>query len=333
MIIALLSAALLATPPATPPAPSPAGNAWTEQNGDRVLAVAGDQVVTVSDIRRELAPFLRTLSGSDREKDAAIRQAASEVLRTLTDRAIVLSEFRASGMTIPPAMVQAEIDDIVRRQHDGDRLRYFAALRTTGITPAEHRRQLEDRIIFDYMLGQVRRSVGEASPARIQTFYDANKASFTRKEEVRFRQISVLRRASETPEETLRRAEAARASIVSGEGPPADRFIATAKVTSDDDYRAEGGDAGWRAVADLTGPVAEALRKLADGGVSDLLTLETGGEKAHFILLRTEFRAAGVAPIEDMRQQIATKVREDLGNEAVKAWLERLREKHSPQSR
>jgi hypothetical protein len=34
-----------------------------------------------------------------------------------------------------------------------------------------------------------------------------------------------------------------------------------------------------------------------------------------------------------MRQQIATKVREDLGNEAVKAWLERLREKHSPQSR
>jgi peptidyl-prolyl cis-trans isomerase SurA len=329
MIIALLSAALLATPPA----PSLADNAWTEQNGDRVVAVAGDQVVTVSDIRRELAPFLRTLSGSDREKDTAIRQAATEVLRNLTDRAIVLSEFRGSGMTIPPAMVQAEIDDIVRRQHEGDRLRYFASLRATGITPAEHRRQLEDRIIFDYMLGQVRRSIGEASPARIQAFYDANKASFTRKEEVRFRQISVLRRASETPEETLRRAQDARASIMSGEGALIDRFIATAKVTSDDDYRAEGGDAGWRAMADLAGPVAEALSKVPDGGVSDLLTLETGGEKAHFILLRTEFRAAGVAPIEDMRQQIATKIREDLGNEAVKAWLERLREKHSPQSR
>lgn len=327
MTSALLALALLAAPAA------PADTAWTEQNGDRVVAVAGDQVVTVSDIRRELAPYARTLKGTAEEKDAAIRKAAAEVLRSLTDRAIVLSEFRASGMTIPPAMVQAEIDDQVRRQHEGDRLRYYAALRAQGITPAEHRRQTEDKIIFDYMLGQVRRSIGEASPARIQAFYDANKAAFTRSEEIRFRQISFLRRATESPEETLRRAETARAAIATGQPGAEERFIAAAKAGSDDDYKAEGGDAGWRAMADLAGPVAEALRGLADGAVSPLLTLDAGGEKAHFLLLRTGHRPAGTAPIEDVRQQIAAKVRDDLGNEAVRAWLERLREKHAPQSR
>jgi peptidyl-prolyl cis-trans isomerase SurA len=323
----LLALALLATSPAA------ADPAWTEQNGDRVLAVAGDQVVTLSDIRRELAPFARSLRGTAEEKDAAIRRAAAEVLRSLTDRAIVLSEFRASGMTIPPAMVQAEIDDQIRRQHEGDRLRYYAALRSQGITPAEHRRQLEDKIIFDYMLGQVRRSIGEASPARIQAFYDANQASFARPEQVRFRQISFLRRASETPEETLRRAEAARAAIAAGEGAAEERFVAAAKAGSDDDYRAEGGDAGWRPMSELAGTVAEALRALPDGAISPLLTLDAGGEKAHFLLLRTGFRPAGTAPIEDVRQQIAAKVRDDLGNEAVQAWLERLREKHAPQPR
>ena len=327
MTSALLALALLATPA------TPMDLAWTEQNGDRVLAVAGDQVVTLSDIRRELAPLARSLRGTAEEKEAAIRKAAAEVLRNLTDRAIVLSEFRSSGMVIPPAMVQAEIDDQVRRQHEGDRLKYYASLRAQGITPAEHRRQTEDKIIFDYMLGQVRRSIGEASPARIQAFYDANQASFARPEQVRFRQISFLRRATETPEETLRRAEAARDAIAGGKPGAEDRFVAAAKAGSDDDYRAEGGDAGWRAMADLAGTVAEALRTLPDGGVSPLLTLDAGGEKAHFLLLRTGFRTAGTAPIEDVRQQIAAKVRDDLGNEAIRAWLERLREKHAPQSR
>jgi parvulin-like peptidyl-prolyl isomerase len=327
MTPALLALALLATPPA------PADLAWTEQNGDRVLAVAGDQVVTLSDIRRELAPFARSLRGTEGEKDAAIRKAAAEVLRNLTDRAIVLSEFRSSGMTIPPAMVQAEIDDLVRRQHEGDRIRYYSSLRSQGMTPAEHRRQIEDKIIFDHMLGQVRRSIGEASPARIQAFYDANLASFARPEQVRFRQISFLRRATETAEETLRRAEAARAALATGEPGTEERFIAAAKAGSDDDYRAEGGDAGWRAMADLAGTVADSLRALPDGGMSPLLTLDAGGEKAHFLLLRTGFRPAGTAPIEDVRQQIAAKVRDDLGNEAVRTWLERLREKHAPQSR
>jgi len=80
-------------------------------------------------------------------------------------------------------------------------------------------------------------------------------------------------------------------------------------------------------------PMAEALRRLPDGGVSELLTLDAGPDKAHFLLLRTELRPAGTAPIEDVRQQIAAKVREELGNEAVRAWLERLREKHAPQER
>lgn len=323
----LLAAALLAAPP------SPADLAWTEQNADRIVAVAGDQVVTVSDIRRELAPYIRTLRGTAEEKDAAVRKAAGEILRNLTDRAIVLSEFRSKGMTIPPAMVQAEIDDLVRRSHEGDRLRYYASLRAAGMTPAEHRRQIEDKIIFEYELGQVRRSIGEASPARIQAYYEANRAAFARPEQVRFRQISFLRRATEKPEETLRRAEAARASIVGGAGPAEERFATVAKASSDDDYRTEGGDAGWRSVADLAGPVAEALRKLPDGGVSELITLDIGTDKAHFLLQRVQLRPAGTAPIEDVRQQIAAKVKEELGNEAVQSWLERLREKHAPQSR
>lgn len=327
MIPALLAAALLAS------TASPADQAWTEQNGDRVVAVAGDQVVTVSDIRRELAPYARTLRGTAEERESALRKAAEEVLRNLTDRAMVLSEFRSGGMTIPPAMVQAEIDDLVRRNHEGDRLRYYAALRAQGITPAEHRRQVEDKIIFDYMLGQVRRSIGEASPARIQAYYEANLKSFARPEEVRFRQISFLRRAAEKPEETLARAQAARAAITADGSPAAERFAAAAKAGSDDDYREEGGDAGWRSMADLAGPVAEALRRLPDGGVSELLTLDAGPDKAHFLLLRSQLRPAGTAPIEDVRQQIAAKVREELGNEAVRAWLERLREKHAPQAR
>jgi len=328
MIPSLLASILLAAP--TSPAES---QAWTDQNTDRIATVAGGEIVTVSDVRKQIAPYARNLQGTEAEKDAAIRQAAEEVLRSLSDRAIVLREFREGGkMTIPPAMVEAEIDDIVRRQFGGDRLRYYAALRAAGLTPAENRKQVEDRIIFEYMIGEVRRGIGEVSPARIQAYYDAHKAEFARPEQVRFRQIAILRRASESPEETLRRAEAARAAI-DGEGDARERFATVAKASSDDDYRSVGGDSGWRAVSDLAPAVVQALRALKDGETSALLSLDAGGEKAHFILLRDGFRPAGTTEIEEVRAGIETRLREEMAGKAVQSWLERLREKHAPEIR
>lgn len=329
MIPSLLASLLLAAPPS--PAES---QAWTDQNRDRVALVAGDEVVTMSDVRQQLAPYARNLRGTDAEKDAAVRQAAEEILRSLADRAIVLREFREAGkMTIPPAMVEADIDDTVRRQFGGDRLRFYAALRAAGLTPAENRKMVEDRIIFEYMVGEIRRGIGEVSPARIQGYYDAHIKEFALPEQVRFRQIAILRHASESPAETLRRAEAARAAVVAGEGDSRERFAATAKATSDDDYRAAGGDSGWRNVTDLAPPVIEALRRLKDGEISPLLSLDAGGEKAHFILLRDSFRAAGTAPINEVRGAIEARLREEMAVKAVQSWLERLREKHAPEIR
>lgn len=326
MIPSLLASLLLATP--TSPSET---QAWTEQNTDRIAVVAGDEVVTVSDVRKQLAPIARNLRGSGDQREAAIRQAAEDILQSLSDRAIVLREFRDAGkLTIPPAMIEADIDDTVRRQFGGDRLRYYAALRAAGMTPAENRKQTEDRIIFEYMIGDVRRGIGEVSPARIQAYYDAHPAEFTRPEQVRFRQIAILRRASETPEETLRRAEAARTAIAGGNS---ERFATVAKASSDDDYREQGGDSGWRSVTDLAGPVIESLRSLKDGETSALLSLDAGGEKAHFILLRESFRPAGAAPIDEVRTAIETRLREEMATKAIQSWLERLREKHAPEIR
>lgn len=329
MIPSLLASFLLAAP--TSPAET---RAWTEQNTDRIAVVAGDEIVTVSDVRKQLAPIARNLRGSDAEKDAAIRQAAEDVMRSLSDRAIVLREFREAGkLTIPPAMIESDIDDTVRRQFGGDRLRFYAALRAAGMTPAENRKQTEDRIIFEYMISEVRRSIGEVSPARIQAYYDAHSAEFSRPEQVRFRQIAILRRASESPDETLRRAEAARSAVSAGTGDASQRFAAVAKVSSDDDYRELGGDSGWRSVTDLAPPVIQALRALKDGETSALLSLDAGGEKAHFILLRESFRPAGATPIDEVRTSIETRLREEMATKATQSWLERLREKHAPEIR
>jgi peptidyl-prolyl cis-trans isomerase SurA len=329
MITSLLATLLLAAT-----ASNAEDKAWSQQNTDRIVVVAGDEVVTVSDIRKQLAPFARTLEGTADQKDEAIRKAADDVMRSLSDRAIVLREFRESSkMTIPPAMIESDIDDTVRRQFGGDRLRYYAALREVGLSLAENRKQIEDRIIFEYMIGEVRKGIAEVSPARIQAYYDAHKADYKRPEQVRFRQIAILRRASESPEETLKRAQAVQAAIRSGTGDMRERFASAAKVSSDDENRSAGGDTGWRDVTALAEIAVQEIRKLPEGGISDLVTLDAGGEKAHFLFLRERFRSAGTAPIEDVRTVIETTLREEMGSKAVNAWLERLREKHSPEIR
>lgn len=327
-----------------------AAKRWTEMNADRITATADGQGITLSDIRRQIDPIvgqIRASVRSDEEFDKALTTAAQETIRSMTDRQVVIAEFRANSGKLPATYIDGDIEDTIRRDFGGDRNRFVASLRASGTTPLAYRKFIEDRIIFEYMVGQIRRSVADVSPGRVREYYEKNKASFERKEQVRLRQITLSQGAAETADEAKARAATwARAlrqpdqlqTVVEQykiQGPkfdgPVPTFAEIAQRISTDDYARQGGDAGWRNLADLNERIAAVLRTLKDQEVSEPVQFEvSAGKSVWFIFRREGFRPKGFAEVSDPEviSEIEGKVRNEAMQAAVQTWLEELRKKH-----
>ena len=325
-----------------------AAKRWSEMRTDRIAADADGTGITLSDVRRQVDPIvgqIRAASKSDAEFDKAIAQAAEETLKSIAERQLVIAEFRASTARLPASFIDADIEETIRKDFGGDRNRFVASLRASGTTPLAYRKFIEDRIIFEYMVGQVRRAAWDVNPGKILEYYEKNKADFVRKEQVKLRQITITQGAAEKPEETAARAAAWADALrhpekipatlarykVGGKaivGPPA--FADVAERVSTDDFAAKGGDAGWRNLEDLNETVLAKLRTLKVGEVSDPLRFDVGAAPIYIIVSREAERPKGYADVNDpdVMAEIEGKVRQIGMKAAIQRWLDELRAKH-----
>lgn len=348
----LLLGAAAALPAQALPKKSPEAEAakrWSDLNADRIAGSANGQPITLSDIRRQVEPFVAEIRGtskSDAEFNKTIETLADETLKQIADRQLVIAEFKANTGKVPASYIDGDIEETIRRDYGGDRNRFVAALRAQALTPLSYRKLIEDRIVFEYMLGQVRRTALEVGPGKLQAYYDAHKADFAHKEVVNLRQITITQGAAETPAEGKARAEAwaaalrdpatipatmARFKIPASKKPGAPGFAEVAEAVSTDDYAAKGGETGWKPIEDLNERVASVLRKLKDGEVSEALQFDVPGSGSlWFILKREGHKEAGCDTLDDprVRSQVEEKVRTAAMKEAVDAWLAELRAKH-----
>jgi parvulin-like peptidyl-prolyl isomerase len=345
----LLTATLAQAQLRKPTLEETAAQRWSETNKDQVVGIAAGTPIILSEVRRQVEPIAgqaRASAKSDAEFFATLERASKETLRSMADRQLVIAEFRADRGRLPASYIDADIEETIRRDYAGDRNRFVASLRAAGLTPLSYRKFIEDRIIFDYMVGQIRRTATEVGPGRTKEFYDKNMDLFTRDEQVRFRQIAVTQGAAETAEAAAARAadwaEAAahperipallaKHKVAVPAGAKVETFADLAKLVSTDDFAARGGDAGWLGVANLTERIVTTLRGLADGQVSAPLRFDIPGAKPVWFILRREgWRARGAASLSepDVLADVENRVRAAAMKEAVDEWLQGLRAKH-----
>jgi parvulin-like peptidyl-prolyl isomerase len=330
-----------------------AAKRWSEMHADRIAADAAGNGITLSDIRRQIEPIagqLRAANRTDAEFDKAMKNVADETLNNIAERQLVLAEFRASAARLPASYIDADIEETIRRDYGGDRNRFVASLRAAGTTPLAYRKYIEDRIIFDYMLSQVRRAAWDVNPGKILEYYEKNKPDFIRKEQVKMRQITITQGAAEKPEETAARAAAFADALRHPEkiatilerfkvpGKPLSgkpTFAEVAMRVSIDDFASKGGDTGWRAFEDLNETLTAKLKTLKVGEVSEALKFEVGASPIYVIVMPEDVRLKGYASVNDpeVMAEIEVKVRQIGMKIAVKTWLDGLRAKHFVKAR
>ncbi len=320
---------------------------------DYIAGAANGQPITLSDIRRQFEPFLAEIrQGSKGEDDFRMKIEAlgHNALEDIIIRQLAITEFKARGK-IPDSYIDSDIEDTIRRDYGGDRNRFVASLRAKGTTPMSYRKEIEDRIIFNYMVSEIRRSALEVGPGKLQAYYDTHQAEFARKESVQLRQITLMQGASETVAEGKARAEAwaaalrdpaklpatlARYKVSQTKKTPELGFAEIAEIISTDDYAKQGGDTGWKPLEDSNERIVRVLRQLKDGEVSEAQQFDIPGSPTFwFILKREGLKAAGTDTLDDpkVRSLVEDRVRSQAMKEAVEKWTTELRAKHYVQYR
>ncbi len=317
---AFLAATLLALPCGLlAQAAAPIDDGLNLRFANGIAAVVENRIITVDDIRRDLAPILpqiRRDSRNQQEFSQRIEKVQDEIIRNLIDRHLIVRDFRKDEKRqIPQSFVDNSIQEQLTTQFEGDRARFLAYLKSRGFTLRDYRKEVEDDIIYGYMRGQQRKSVNIVSPARVEEFYAANQDKFFEEEQVNLRMIHLAR--SEQSDEQL----TARANEIAAEFKAGKNFEDLAKTFTEDARKERGGEWGWQKRSDLKPEFSEPLFALKAGEISTPILQREGA----YLLFAEERREAGVPPVTEVREQIEIVLAQQMTRDAQEKWLERLR--------
>jgi len=301
------------------PAPILADDGLNLRFANGIAAVVESKVITVDDIRRELAPILpqiRRDSRNQKEFSEKLEKVQDDIVRSLVDRALIVKDFRKDEKRkIPESFVDNAIAEQLTTQFEGDRARFLAYLKSRGFTLRDYRKEVEEDVIYGYMRNQQRKSQNIVSPAKVEEYYAANQAKFYDEEQIRLRIIQ-FNRGELTDEQLLAKAAELLAKFKAGA-----KFADLAKEFTEDARKSKGGDWGWQKRDDLKTEFSDPLFKLQAGQVSAPILQKEGC----YLLFAEERKSAGVPAIGLVREQIELVLSQQMTREAQEKWLERLR--------
>lgn len=305
--LSLTGAASAAVPGPTPQL-SAASDEPKVSNG--IAAVVEDRIITIDEVHREIAllvPQLRRDARNEQEFQERLQALWTEVVHSLVDRVLIVKHFENQGYTIPASYLENELKDLIQQDFAGERGDFLRYLNEQGISVREFREDLKERIIVQYMRGQMRQSESIVSPERMEEFYEEKKHTFYQDEAVQLRIIQL--------------ASAAMAETVLKELEEGASFADLARKYSQDLRRNQGGSWGWIKTRELREDWRDVIASMEIGAASEPIE----AEEAVFILYLEDRREAGIQPIQDVRDEIETILAGQMAREAQARWLERLR--------
>ena len=285
-----------------------------------IAAIAEEKIITVDDIRREIAPLIQQVqreSKSEKEFNEKLQALQDNIVQDLVDRVLIVKEFyKDEKRKVPASLVDNQVAETIISEFDGDRSKFLAYLRSRGISQKDYRKETEENMIYSYMRQQQRKSASTVSPVKIELFYKENKDRFYQEDSVHLRLIQVTRATDDTDETIRTTADDIMKQLKAGGS-----FADIARLYSQDSRRTKGGDWGWQRRSDLRKEFSDVIFTLEKGQMSEPIMMPEGA----FILFVEERKHAGILPLDEVRDQIERMLVQQNARQAQERWLEKLR--------
>jgi len=290
---------------------SPAANSQS-RTVDRIVAQVNDDIITLSDLNREMAETRQELAtkyaGDQLEQETA--KAEKMVLDELIRQKLMLQKASELGFGANVDLqVTSTIENIRKQNKIKDMQEFERALAQQGMTMVGFRERLRRQIITQSLVQEFVGSRITLLSQEIDKYYKDHAADYTSQEEVSLSEIIIPSGAS--PAEAEAKANEVHKSLSQGES-----FAALATQYSKGPTASKGGGIGAYLTAKLNPDITAAIANLKEG---DFTSVQKSADS--FIIYRVDVRkAAVVRPLEEVRDEI----RNSLWNQKFNPEFERF---------
>lgn len=281
--LGLLAAALLsgAAPAAAQITPPPSSfTADTTTVVDRVAAVVGDSVITMSEVTSEL-----TLAQRQSQESGQPAPTPDRVLESLIQRQLILQEaLRDSTLSLDDNLVEERVDQAAaqaRQRIGGTAEAFQQALASQGLSPTAYRDELRQRIRADLLQELfMQRRLQSAPPVTVsqeemRRFFEEQKGQLGQRPEIyRIQQVLIPLEAADSAWTRAQQRADSLYRVLTGDSVD---FAEVAREHSQDPGTApQGGDLGWFSRGRMVKEFDRAAFSLPDGVVSPPVRTEYG---------------------------------------------------------
>ena len=271
---------------------------------DRVVAVVNDDIITLSDLQRELT----------KHKDVTDERI---MLEEMIDRKLQMSTAKKTGMDVTDRELNDAVADIMKR-NNMTKQQFEEALGREGLTADQYRAELREQMTMSRLVNKYVRTGLSVDEKEARAYYDRNPALFALPEEIRVRHLVVKLSEKATAAQVAAAAEQAdgiMARVRKGED-----FIALIRRYSSGPTVAQDGDLGFLQRGQAIPEIDEAARNLKPGEYAGPLRTEDGMQ-----IIRLEEVRTPRQPYEKVREQILRTLGEQKMENNYRAWLQTLR--------
>ncbi len=275
---------------------------------DRIVAIVNSDLITWSELKREVTPERERLEKHYRGEELArrLKMAEAMVLTTMIERRLQLQEAKARSIDVGDQEVKQAIKQLIQQ---GEKIDEKDPANTKSVRDQLTLLRVVDR--------EVRSGVMVADP-EMKRYYQEHRDRFALPEEYTLSQILIKPRSADDLVEAKGKTRDIMALLKQGES-----YEDLALRYSDGPNASRGGRLGLVRQGELLPAIERGVSNLSEGGISDVIESPEG---FHIVRLEDK-KPKQFRPYEEVRQEIQALVFQQKSEDMFQAWLADLKNK------
>lgn len=286
---------------------------------DRILAQVNDEIITMSELNREMAQFKEQLATrySGEQLEQAIQKAEKQALETLIEQKLIYQKAVELGMTANvDSRVSAAVQQVLKENNLKDTDELENELAKQGMTLKDFRDAIRKKIVNDDLIGEFVGSRITLLTQEIDKYYKDHQAEFSTPEEVTLSEIVITipddDKAAQNKINDIRR------RLEQGEA-----WNSLANQYSNGATANKGGSIGTYILSKLNSDIVKAIAGVKESEVSQPQKLKAGS----YVIYRVDSRKeAGVRPLDQVRDDIKNQLYNKKFNPEYERFISQLKE-------
>lgn len=284
---------------------------------DQMVAVVNDELITRSELSNEVkaAKMQITQQGNLSVSDKTLEK---QVLQQLINKKLQLQTATQAGVTIS----DQEVEDAIKRiasQNNVSVDALYDHVKQTGMSAANYRHEIHDQIIVQKLQQHEVAGKVTITPEEVTAFMKSN--SFRESGPKEYRLQDILIPVSDAPSPAELAAAKARAETILTKLQSGTPFNQLAQAESRGATALQGGDLGWRQLADIPSAFTDNVVSMKKEGLAGPIQAPNG----FHILRLTDLRTTSSNSAPTDRKTVESMLLQQKFEVAVQSWMSKLR--------